>query len=64
MTTAIAVDWIARHHHQRTQFDGARRREIGQIDLTSDATRFVQLRAPSARTFASWCIKDAAGRTF
>jgi hypothetical protein len=52
MTTAICGLWTARHHHHRTQFEGARRSEIGQIDLTSDTTRFVQLRAPYARTFA------------
>jgi hypothetical protein len=46
VTTAVFGLWLDRHHHHRTQFGGARRREIGQIDLTCDMTRFVQLRAP------------------
>jgi hypothetical protein len=54
VATAVIGLWVDRHrhHHHRAQFGGARRREIGQIDLTCDMTRFVQLRAPYARTFA------------
>ena len=38
--------------------------QIGQIDLTWDITRFVQLHALCSRTFAGQYIKDAGGRSF
>ena len=38
--------------------------QIGQIDLTWDMTRFVQLHALYSRTFAGQYIKDAGGRSF
>jgi hypothetical protein len=38
--------------------------QIGQIDLTWDITRFVQLHAVYSRTFAGQYIKDAGGRSF
>jgi len=38
--------------------------QIGQVDLTWDISRFVQLHALYARTFAGQDIKDAGGRNF
>lgn len=38
--------------------------QIGQVDLTWDISRFVQLHALYARTFAGQYIKDAGGRSF
>ena len=38
--------------------------QIGQIDLTWDITRFVQLHALYSRTFAGQYIENAGGRSF